>query len=135
MKVIEELTVRMGRENRRWGYTRIQGALKNVGHRVCRTTIANVLKRNGIGPAPERGKYTTWSQFLRAHWDVLAAADFFTIEVWGLRGLVTFYVFFIMELATRRVEVAGITPGPDEAWMMQVGRNLTDPFDGFCRRI
>jgi len=48
-----------------------------------------------------------------------------------LRGLVTFYVFFVIELVTRRIEVVGITPGPNEAWMMQVGRNLTDPFDGF----
>jgi transposase InsO family protein len=62
---------------------------------------------------------------------VLAAADFFTVEVWGPRGLVTFYVFFLIELATRRIEIAGITPGPNEAWMMQVGRNLTDPTDSF----
>ena len=73
----------------------------------------------------------TWSQFLKTHWDVLAAADFFTVEVWGIRGLVTFYVFFVIELATRRIEIAGITPDPHEAWMIQVGRNLTDPFDGF----
>jgi transposase InsO family protein len=131
MEVIAELTVRMARENPRWGYTRIQGALYNVGHRVGRTTVADILKRNGIDPAPERGKRTTWSQFLKAHWSVLAAADFFTVEVWGPRGLVTFYVFFVIELATRRIEIAGITPSPHEAWMMQIGRNLTDPIDGF----
>ena len=131
MQVIADLTVRMARENSRWGYTRIQGALQNVGHRVGRTTIAAILKRNGIDPAPERGKRTTWNQFLKVHWDVLAAADFFTVEVWGLRGLVTYYVFFAIELATRRIEIVGITPGPDEAWMMQIGRNLTDPLDGF----
>ncbi len=131
MQVIAELTVRMARENPRWGYTRIQGAVYNIGHRVGRTTVADILKRNGIDPAPERGKRTTWSQFLKAHWDVLSAADFFTVEVWSPRGLVTFYVFFLIELATRRIEIAGITPGPNEAWMMQVGRNLTDPIDGF----
>jgi len=112
-------------------HTRIQGALKNVGHRVGRTTIANILKKNGIDPVPERCKRTTWSQFLKAHWDVLAAADFFTVDVWGLRGLVTFYVFFVIELSTPRIDIVGITPGPSEAWMMQAGRNLTDSVDGF----
>ncbi len=131
MEVIADLVVRMARENPGWGYTRIQGALYNVGHRVGRTTVADILKRKGIDPAPERGKRTTWSQFLKAHWSVLAAADFFTVEVWGLRGLVTFYVFFVIELATRRIEIAGVTPGPNEAWMIQIGRNLTDPIDGF----
>ena len=64
-------------------------------------------------------------------WNVLAAADFFTVEVWGPRGLVTFYVFFVIELATRRVDIAGITPSPAAPWMMQTGRNLTDPINGF----
>jgi len=131
MEEITELALRMARENRSWGYTRIQGALRNVGHEVGRTTVANILKEHGIEPAPERGNKMTWAEFLRAHWRVLAAADFFTVEVWGLRGLVTIYVFFVIELATRRIEIAGTTTGPSEAWMMQVGRNLTDPFDGF----
>ncbi len=61
---------------------------------------------------------------------MLAAADFFTVEIWGPSGLVTFYIFFVIELATRRVDIAGITPGPSEPWMMQIGRNVTDPFDG-----
>ena len=65
MQVIAELALQMARENPRWGYTRIQGALHNVGHRVGRTTIATILNRNGIDPAPERGKRTTWDQFLK----------------------------------------------------------------------
>jgi hypothetical protein len=131
MKEIADLAVRMARENSLWGYSRIQGALENLGHRVGRTTIASILKRHGIEPAPERGKRMTWSQFLKAHWSVIAAADFFTVEVWGARGLVTFYVFFVIELATRRVEIAGITPNPNEAWIIQIARNLTDPEEGF----
>jgi transposase InsO family protein len=131
MQTIADLAVRMAKENPRWGYSRIQGALLNVGHRVARTTVGNVLKRHGIDPAPERGKRTTWSQFLKAHWDVIAAADFFTVEVWAPRGLVTFYVFFIIELDTRKIEIAGITVNPNETWMMQIGRNVTDPVDGF----
>jgi transposase InsO family protein len=131
MDEITELVLRMAGENRSWGYTRIQGALRNLGHKVGRTTVANILKEHGIEPAPERGKKMTWAEFLRAHWSVLAAADFFTVEVWGPRGLVTIYVFFVIELATRRINVAGITTGPSEIWMTQIGRNLTDPFDGF----
>ncbi len=131
MQVIADLTARMARENPRWGYTRIRGALHNVGHCVARTTIANILKAHGIEPAPERGKRLTWSRFLAAHRDVLAAADFFTVEIWRPRGLVTVYVFFAIELATRRIDIAGITPGPNESWMMQFGRNLTDPVNGF----
>ena len=71
--------------------------------------------------------------FLKTHWDVLAAIDFTTIEVWTKGGLVTFYLLFVLELATRRVQLAGCTSDPTEAWMMQVGRNLTDPLDGFLR--
>jgi transposase InsO family protein len=120
----------MARENPGWGYTRIQGALANLGHRVVRTTVANILKEHGIDLGPRRRRGMSWTAFLRAHWDLIAAADFFTVEVWGLRGLVTFYVLVVIELSSRRVHLAGATPNPDTAWMMQIGRNLTDPFDG-----
>lgn len=79
----------MAQDNPGWGYTRIQGALANLKHKVGRGTVANVLKRNGIEPAPERSKRTTWSTFLKAHWKVFAANDFFTVEVWTTGGLVT----------------------------------------------
>ena len=71
-----------------------------------------------------------WSVFLKAHWRSIVAADFFTAEVWSLRGLVTYYVLFIIELARRIVHIAGITTQPNESWMMQVARNLTDKFSG-----
>ena len=105
MDRIQELVVRIARENRSWGYTRIQGALRNVGHDVGRTTIANILKEHDIEPAPERGKKMTWAEFLRVHWSVFTAADFFSVEVWAPRGLITIYVFFVIELATRRIEI------------------------------
>jgi putative transposase len=92
IKVIVQLIIRMALENRSWGYTRIQGALANLGHDVGRGTIANVLSEHGIDPAPERGKHTSWSAFLKAHWDSIAATDFFTVEVLTLRGLVTYYI-------------------------------------------
>ena len=90
-------------------------------------------KRNGIEPSPERGKRTPWSTFLKAHWKVLFAADFLTTEVWTARGLVTHYLLFVMSLADRVVAIAGITTRPDEAWMVQVGRNLTDLETGVLR--
>ena len=76
MDTIHRLIVRMATENREWGDTRIRGARGNLGHQVARGTIANVLKERGLEPAPERKKRTTWREFLAAHWDVLAAADF-----------------------------------------------------------
>ena len=79
---ISKLVVRMAEENRGWGYRRIQGALANLGHVVARTTVANILKRHGIEPAPERNRKTTWKEFLRRHWSQIIAADFFTVEVW-----------------------------------------------------
>jgi transposase InsO family protein len=112
-------------------YTRIQGALTNLGHNVSDTTVRNVLKVNGIEPAPERKRQTTWATFLKAHWDVLAAVDFTTVEVWTQNGLVTFYLLFVMELATRRAHFAGATANPDEPWVKQVARNLTTADDGF----
>ena len=130
MRHISELIVRMAQENPRWGYTRIQGALANLSHKVGRGTIANVLKRNGIEPSPERSRRTPWSTFLRAHWKVLAASDFLTVEVWTGRGLVTHYLLFVISLADRVVNIAGITTRPDEPWMLQIGRNLTDAQSG-----
>ena len=123
MREIEALIVRMAHDNPTWGYLRIKGALQNLGHRVARTTIANILARHGIEPAPERK--TTWKQFLSAHLRVLTATDFFTVEVWSPTGLVRFYVLFVIDLATRRVHIAGISSGPNGNWMAQIARNLT----------
>jgi transposase InsO family protein len=127
---VAALVLRMAGENPSWGYTRLQGALSNLGHKVGRGTIANILAEHGIDPAPLRGKRTTWSTFLKAHWKILVASDFFTVEVWRLQGLTTYYVLFVIELSTRIVKVAGLTTNPDTAWMLQVGRNLLDCDDG-----
>ena len=130
-QVIVDLILQLARENPTWGYDRIEGALANVGYQICDQTVGNVLKAHGIEPAGERNRQTTWATFLKAHWDVLAAVDFTTIEVWSVRGLVTYYLLFVMELKTRRVRFAGCTPNPHGAWMTQIARNLTDPIDGF----
>jgi len=109
------------------GYTRILGALKNVGHRVSRSTIARVLKAHGIPPGPERP--TSWRTFLQAHWSAIAGADFFTTEVWTVRGLVTYYTVFVIDLASRRVQILGSTPHPD-AGFMQVARIMSAADEG-----
>ena len=130
---IVELVLQMAKENPTWGYDRIQGALANLGHPVSDRTVGNILKAHGIEPAPGRRRQSTWKTFLKAHWDVLASVDFTTIEVWTKSGLVTCYLLLVMELATRRVLFAGCTPNPDESWMYQAARNLSDAEDGFLR--
>jgi putative transposase len=126
-----ELILKIAAQNRTWGYTRIQGTLQNLGYEIGRGTIAKVLKEAGVDSAPERQKKTTWKEFLRTHWDVLAAADFFSAEVWTATGLVRYHVLFVIRLATREVHLAGIIPEPNGIWMKQMARNLTDGLDGF----
>lgn len=130
---LTDLILRMARENPRWGYNRIRGALSNLGHEVSRTTIQRTLTAHGIQPAPERGNRTSWRAFLRAHWGAIAATDFFTVEVLTLHGLVRYYVLFVIDLSTRRVEVAGIAHQPHDAWMRNVAMGLLDDVDGFLR--
>jgi putative transposase len=131
MMKIKSLIVRMATDNPSWGYCRIQGELKSVGHRVASTTVAKVLKDNGIKPAPDRP--SSWRSFLKAHWGQIAATDFFAVEVWTPRGLQTYYALFVIDLKSRRVQVAGITTTPNEGFMAQVARNWTDCVDGFLR--
>ena len=122
---IEELVLQLARENRSWGYRRIAGALSNLGHQVSHQTVANILKRHGIEPAPERGKCMSWRDFIRSHLEVLAAVDFFTAEVWTAAGLTTYYILTCMRVASRQVCIAGITTSPDQHWMEQMARNLS----------
>ena len=135
MDTIRRLIVRMATENREWGDTRIRGARGNLGHQVARGTIANVRKERGLEPAPERKKRTTWRELLAAHWDVLAAADCFTVEVWTPRGLTRFTVLVLIHLASRRVQIAGISAEPDGPGVTQLMRNATDAEDGCLRHI
>ena len=131
---VAELVVRMAVDNPRWGYTRIRGALSNLGHTIARTTVKRILHDHGVDPAPERSRHMPWKTFLQAHWEGLAACDLFTVEVLTLAGLRRYLVFFVIELRSRRVTIAGIHPQPGGAWMEQQARNLTDPVDGCLRR-
>lgn len=130
---VRALILELARNDSNWGDRSIRDRLSNLGHQLSRATVASVLREHGIEPAPKRRKGMSWSTFLKAHWPQLAAIDFTTVEVWTKGGLVTHYVLFVMELATRKVTCAGITPYPNAAWMLQIGRNLTDGFSGFLQ--
>jgi hypothetical protein len=135
---IEQLVVCMAKENSDWGYDRIVDAMANLGYTLSDQTVGNILRRHGILPAPERKRTTTWADFIRTHMAVLAGTDFFSVEVLTLRGLVTYYVLFFIHLESRKVEIAGITPHPNERWMKQIARNVTMDEWGFlgnCRYL
>jgi putative transposase len=89
-EAVEQLIVRMAEEHPTWGDRRIQGALANLGHRIDTITVRNMLRRHHLEPAPPRKTGMSWQQFLKIHWDVLAATDFFTVEVPTWHGLVTY---------------------------------------------
>ncbi|MDA1095810.1 MAG: integrase core domain-containing protein, partial [Chloroflexi bacterium] len=122
---LEELVVKMAKENSSWGYDRIAGSIRNLGYRISDQSVGNILKRNGIAPSPERRRNTTWAEFIRRHKDVLWATDFFTAEIWTQLGLTTYYVLFFIHVQTRQVVLGGITISPHEAWMKQVARNVS----------
>src|SRR5215831_877525 len=135
---VEALVVRLARDNRCGGYDRIAGALANLGHAISDRTVGNILRRHNIAPAPERSRTTTWQEFIRSHTNVLAGADFLTVEVLTWRGLVTYYVLFFIEVGSRRVRVGGITRHPESSWMQQVARNATMEGAGYlngCRYL
>ncbi|MEX0829802.1 MAG: hypothetical protein WD032_06130 [Nitrospirales bacterium] len=96
-------------------------------------TVGNILQRHGLPPAPERKKTTTWREFIRSNWDILVATDFFTTEVWTRSGLVTYYILFFIQVGSRKVHIAGLTPNPNGAWMTDCpefnddGVGLPDP--------
>jgi putative transposase len=117
---IQQLIIRLAKENPRWGYQRIQGELLRLGIRVSATGIRATLRRHGLDPAPRRGS-TTWRAFLRQQAAGIVACDYFTVDTVWLKRL---YVLFFIELETRWIHLAGVTANPDGRWATQPPRNL-----------
>ena len=130
---LEKLVLRIVEENSSWGYDRVAGALSNLGHDISDETVGNILRRNGVPPAPRRKPDIPWSEVIERHRKVIAACDFFTAEVFTPTELVTYYVLFFIKIGSREVHIAGVTPHPDESWMKQVARNVTMAESGFLR--
>ncbi len=126
-----ELIVRLARENPRWGYLRIVGELKKLGVTVSKTSVAKILRRHRLPPAPRRSG-PAWSQFLKAQSNGILATDFFTVEAVTLRR---YYVLFVIELERRVVHLLGVTANPDGPWVVQVARNLASDLEDSGRRF
>jgi putative transposase len=128
---VQQLIVRLATENPRWGYQRIKGELLHLGVQVSATAIRETLRRHGLDPAPRRTP-TTWRRFLRQQAAGILACDFFTVDTVWLRRV---YVLFFIELATRRVHLAGVTTNPNGAWVTQQARNLLLVLEERGRRV
>jgi putative transposase len=130
---IVNLVTRFKEENPRWGYQKIRDQVVYLGHKISKSSVKNILIENGYDPEPDLTVRSTWHEFIKSHWDVLAACDFFTIEFLVDRKLIRCTVFFVIELASREVFFAPVKPQPDGPYMRQVAKILTDSEDGFLQ--
>lgn len=130
---LKQLILDMSEECRHFGCKKITGYLKYLGYRVSRSTVRRVLIEHGINPSPNRPEKTTWREFIKAHWESLAATGFFTVEIYTFKGLTRYMVLFVIDYMTRKIEIAGIIPQAYGDWMKQIARNLSDPFEGFLK--
>ena len=112
---VEELICQIARENV-WDYKKIQGELKKLGIEISKTTVANILRRNGLPPSPDH-QGLTWREFLSRHADVFLCADLLTKEIWTLKGLQKAFVFFVLHLRTRRILFVHATFSPNAEWL------------------
>jgi transposase InsO family protein len=129
--MIRKLVLEMAAANPSWGYGHIHGELKGLGYKISWQTVRRVMLDHGLLPDPDRPYKTTWNDFIKSHWESLAACDFFSVDILGFKGLTRYLVFFVIKVATRKVEIVGIHADPCETQMLQWARNLTDAEDGF----
>lgn len=125
---IVQLIIRLATENLAWGYKRIHGELKKLGVKIGRTTIRDIMKRNGLNPVPDKAfknPDSTWSRFIASHIETLVAIDFFTKPVMTWKGIVDAYVLIFIHLGSRRVFMSPATFHPDEKWVLQQARNAS----------
>jgi transposase InsO family protein len=122
---IRALVLRLAAENPTWGHRRIQGELVRLGRQIAASTVWKILHRAGIDPAPRRAG-PTWKQFLTVQARTVVACDFFTVDTVFFKLI---YVFFFLELASRRVHVVGVTAHPTGGWVVQQARNLLMELD------
>ena len=131
LQEVVDLVIRFKQENPRWGYKKIRDQIVYLGYKISKSSVKNILIENGYDPEPDLTVRSTWHEFIKSHWEVLAACDFFTIELLVSRKLIRCTIFFVMELATRKVFFAPIKLQPDGAYMKQVAKLLTELEEGF----
>ena len=120
-----DLVIRFKEENPRWGYTRIRDYIVHLGYKMGETTVKNILLENGYDSEPDLTRKTTWKEFIKSHWNVLAACDLVSIELFVKGRLVRYMVFFAIHVATRKVEILGVDAQPNGSWMEQIARNAS----------
>ncbi len=130
---VRQQIIDIAKDHKHLGCRKLYGYLKYLGFKVSPASVSRILREAGIEPAPDRPERTTWSEFVKAHWNSLCAIDFFTKEIFTKNGLVKFMVLVAIDYKTRKVEIAGIIPEANGIWMKQMAKNLTDPFDGFLK--
>jgi putative transposase len=113
--------LKLARRNPDWGYDRMASCMDYLGFSISESTVKRILLDHGLLPSPDQKDRIEWERFISAHKDVLAATDFFSVELLTEQGLERYMVLFFIDIGTRKVEIAGVTQDPDGEWMAQMG--------------